>query len=125
MLSSNNQNKKDNILTGKKFEKLAVKYFEQQDYKILEQSWRSGHKEIDLIIQKDNLLVFVEVKSAYTKKFGHPSERVDKKKILNITNCAQEYLIAKKIENIDIRFDVVTFTNGQLEHYPQAFEATD
>ena len=125
MLSSNNQNKKDNILTGKKFEKLAAKYFEQQDYKILEQNWRSGHKEIDLIIQKDNLLVFVEVKSAYTNKYGHPSERVDKKKISNITNCAQDYLIVNKIENYDLRFDVVTFTNGQLEHYPNAFEATE
>ena len=90
MLFSNNQNKKNNILTGKKFEKLAAKYFEQQGFKIVERNWRTGHKEIDLIIQKDNLLVFVEVKSAYTKKFGHPSERVDKKKISNITNCAQE-----------------------------------
>jgi putative endonuclease len=125
MLFSNNQNKKDNILTGKKFEKRAAKYFEKLGFKILERNWRSGHKEIDLIIKKDNLLVFVEVKSSYTKKFGHPSERVDKKKISNITNCAQDYLITKKIDNIDIQFDVVTFTNGELEHYPHAFEATE
>ena len=125
MLSSNNQNKKDNILTGKKFEKRAAKYFEKLGFKILERNWRSGHKEIDLIIKKDNLLVFVEVKSSYTKKFGHPSERVDKKKMSNITNCAQDYLITKKIDNIDIQFDVVTFTNGELEHYPHAFEATE
>jgi putative endonuclease len=125
MLFSNNQNKKDNILTGKKFEKRAAKYFEKLGFKILERNWRSGHKEIDLIIKKDNLLVFVEVKSSYTKKFGHPSERVDEKKISNITNCAQDYLITKKIDNIDIQFDVVTFTNGELEHYPHAFEATE
>jgi putative endonuclease len=125
MQSSNSQNKKDNFFIGKKFENIAANYFEQQGYKILEQNWRSGHKEIDLIVQKDNLLVFVEVKSSYTKKYGHPSERVDYKKISNITNCAQDYLITKKIENCDIRFDVVTFTNGQLEHYPQAFEAME
>jgi len=122
---SKSQNKKDNIKTGKKFENLAAKYFEQEGFKILERNWRTGHKEIDLIIQKDNLLVFVEVKSTYSKKFGHPSERIDQKKISNITDCAQEYLLAKKIKNLDIRFDVITFANGQLEHYPQAFEAKE
>lgn len=77
MLSSKNN---DKIQTGKKYEKLATKYFKQNGFKILEQNWRSGHKEIDLIVLKNELIVFVEVKSSYSNKFDHPSERVNQKK---------------------------------------------
>lgn len=88
MQYSDAQNKKDNIKTGKKFEILAAKYFEQKGFKILERNWRTGYKKIDLIAQKDNLLVFVEVKSTYSKKYGHPSEKIGQKKISNFTDCA-------------------------------------
>jgi len=67
-------------------------------------------------------MVFVEVKSSSTQKYGHPAERVDKNKIRNLTAAAEQYLIDKKIEGYDLRFDVVTFVNGRLEHYPGAFE---
>lgn len=117
--------RENRVKKGRKFERLAASYFEQQGYTILERNWRARSKEIDLIAQKNGLIIFVEVKSSTTKKFGHPAERVDKKKIAHLTNAAQQYLIAKKISGIDLRFDVITFTNGSLEHYPNAFEAEE
>ena len=113
------------IRVGRNHEQLAAKYFIEQQYKILEKNWRAGKKEIDLIIQKDSLIVFVEVKYSSSKKFGHPSERVDKKKIENLTYAAQQYIIAKEIQNVDLRFDVVTFVDGKLEHFENAFEAAE
>ena len=67
--------------------------------------------------------MFVEVKSSRTKKFGHPVEWISRRKIRNLTEAAQQYLVAKGIENTDLRFDVVTFSDGQLEHFPDAFPA--
>lgn len=127
MPSSNSKNspKQKNYQTGKAFEKLALKYFKDQDYEILETNFRCGKKEIDLIVKNDNTLVFVEVKSARSKKFGHPSERVDKKKIENIAEVASQYLMEHNIDNLDIRFDVVTFYEGKLEHFENAFDLSE
>lgn len=122
---NNNSNKKKNLEKGCSYEKLAALFFEQNGYQILERNWRAGRKEIDLIVKKDNTLVFVEVKSSSSKKYGHPSERVDPKKIANLTYAANQYIIAKDISNVDMQFDVVTFLKGQLEHYPNAFETSE
>lgn len=106
---------------GRKFENLAARFYTDNGYELLERNWRAGHKEIDLIVRKDDAVVFVEVKSTYSKEFGHPAERVDQKKIHNLTDCARQYIIDQKLEGVDLRFDVVTFTNGRLEHFPDAF----
>lgn len=114
-----------NVARGREFETLAGKFFTENGYQILETNWQAGHKEIDLIVRKGNTVAFVEVKSASTTKFGHPAERVDKKKIHNLTIAAQQYLLVKELKGFDLRFDLVTFLNGQLEHYPNAFEAAE
>lgn len=119
----NNHSKDKNIEKGRSYEKLAALFFKQNGYEIIEQNWRAGHREIDLIVKKEDLLVFVEVKASSSRKFGHPSERVDAKKIANLTKAAQQYIIAHDIKDVDFRFDVVTFLDGQLEYYPNAFEA--
>lgn len=47
---------------GKFGENVARRFLLRHGYKILAQNWRYGHSEIDLIGQKDDCLVFVEVK---------------------------------------------------------------
>lgn len=110
---------------GRTFEKMAAAFYEENGYTILDRNWQAGRKEIDLIVAKENLVVFVEVKSSSTKKYGHPAERVDKKKIANLTDAARQYIIEKGIKSVDLRFDLVTFIDGQLEHFPGAFEANE
>jgi len=107
---------------GAQYEELAAQYFRGMGFEILERNWQAGHREIDLIIRKENLVVFVEVKSASTRSFGHPVERVDKTKTRRLTSAAQQYLLAKNLQKVDLRFDVVTFVGGRLEHFPDAFE---
>lgn len=114
----------DNVSKGRSFERLAAQYFAEQGYEVLERNWRAGVKEIDLIVRKNNLIVFVEVKSSSSEKFGHPAYRVDERKIANLTVAAQEYIDSHKVDGCDLRFDVVTFIKGRLEHYPSAFEAS-
>lgn len=121
--SDADQGKADRIRTGRAFEKQAALFFERNGFEVLERNWYAGRREIDLIVRKDNLLVFVEVKSAAGVKYGHPAERIDKKKISNLTQAAAQYLQERKIDNCDLRFDVVTFIDGKLEHFPDAFEA--
>jgi len=117
--------KKDNIRIGREFEDLAAQFFSDRHYDILHRNYHAGHREIDLIVQKGNTVVFVEVKSAKTKSMGHPAERVTKKKMANLIKAAQQYLIENKIDDADLRFDVVTFLSGKIEHFPSAFAADE
>ena len=110
-------------IRGKQFEDQAASYFEEIGYTVLDRNWRAGHKEIDLIVRKGDSVVFVEVKASLSDKFGHPVERVDRNKIRHLTNAAQQYILEKRISGCDLRFDVITFSGGQLEHYPNAFGA--
>jgi len=113
-----------NVARGRMFEKLAAKYLVEIGFEILEKNWQAGHKEIDLIAKKHKLVVFVEVKSASNRKFGHPAERVDQKKINNLTLAAEQYLLVNDLTGHDLRFDLITFLEGKIEHYPNAFEAS-
>ncbi len=123
--SRKGSSQKDRIKIGRSYEELAAQFFLDRQYKILHRNYQAGHKEIDLIVKKNDEVVFVEVKAAKSKSLGHPAERVTKKKIANLTKAAQQYLIENKITDADLRFDVVTFLDGKIEHYPSAFPADE
>lgn len=108
---------------GKHYEQLAAEFFESKGFSVLAQNYQVGRREIDLIIERPGLLVFVEVKAASDQKFGHPAEKVNQRKIEHLTKAAIQYLADHAISNCDLRFDVVTFVGDKLEHYPNAFEA--
>lgn len=123
--SRKGNSKEDRLKIGRQFENQAAQFYLNQQYKILERNYRAGHKEIDLIVQKENQIAFVEVKAAKSKSLGHPIERVTKKKRENLVKAAQQYLIKNKINDADLRFDVITFLDGQIEHFPAAFPADE
>lgn len=123
--SKDNNPRRNNIKTGRKYEQLAADFFINQNFQILATNYRTGKKEIDLIVQKDDLVIFVEVKASSSDKFGHPSERIDKKKIAHLTEAAHQFVIGNNLQKVDLRFDVITFLNGKLEHYPNAFEGAE
>ena len=116
---------KSKIAKGKNYENLAADYLIKNGYQILERNWRTGHLEIDLIAVRDNTIIFVEVKSSQSDKFGHPSERINPKKKNNLYRAAQEYIIGKNLEKHDFRFDAITFWKGKLEYYPDAFQMAE
>ena len=92
---------------GKLGEKLAQKFLKRQGYRIRETGFRCPHGEIDIIAQKKDHLVFVEVRTKISLDFGTPEE--------SITRAKKEKLIALALtytsthQNIPIlwRIDVV------------------
>lgn len=123
--SKKDSQEKQNRTKGREFEKLAGKFYLDLGFEILETNWQAGRKEIDIIVKKDKLIVFVEVKSASSKKYGHPSERVDKRKIANLSIAANQFILENNLTGYDMRFDVVTYINGKIEHYPNAFNVAE
>ncbi|MBE2246878.1 MAG: YraN family protein [Candidatus Competibacteraceae bacterium] len=110
--------------TGKKGEELAVQYLRNKGYDILHTNWRIGHKEIDIIAQIGNELVFVEVKSRRSLAFGSGDEAIDERKQKHMQEAAERYVEQFDL-NQEVRFDIITifFALGQYEiaHIPGAF----
>lgn len=96
---------------GKKGEDIATAYLMKNGYAILERNWRSGRVELDIIAKKDELIVFVEVKTRSSSFFGHPEQAVNQVKEAHILEAAENYIYEKQLKN-DIRFDVVAIVKN-------------
>jgi putative endonuclease len=64
------QNKRQQI--GEKGESLAAWYLKKSGYKIIEQNYRTPLGEIDIIAKEKKTIVFVEVKSRQSVRYGNP-----------------------------------------------------
>ena len=106
----------DKIEKGKAGEDLAARFLLEKGYQILSRNYRFKRSEIDIIAQKDNCLVFVEVKWRSTDAFGYPEEFVNEKKAAKILEGADQYIYEANW-NGNIRFDIVAIRqiNGQTE----------
>jgi putative endonuclease len=96
-------------LTGNKGEALAAAYLSEKGYNILHLNWRHSHWEVDIIAEKDGILHFFEIKTRLTKKFGHPEDGVDNKKIQNLINAAEEYLY-RQPQWKRVQFNILSIT---------------
>ena len=97
--------------TGKIGEKIAEKYLEENNYKIIKQNFRCKQGEIDIIAtdnkNKDNNIVFIEVKTRTNFGFGTPAEAVNKTKMQHIMKTAKYFLHSNNIKDANIRFDAI------------------
>jgi putative endonuclease len=119
--------------TGDLGEELAAKYLIDKGYEILERNWR-GEKElkcpeIDIIAGKDNVLVFIEVKTSTTSLFGQPQEWITAKKRRRIAQSAAAYLACNNKANSDCRFDAIAIDLRTkppgINHIENAFLLSD
>lgn len=110
----------EHLQMGNWGEGLAEAYLREKGYIILERDWHSGHRDIDIVAQKDDCIVFVEVKTRRTAAFGSPVLSVDYKKQRNMLRAINHYIHYRNL-NLPWRFDVVSIVgipNGQpvVEH---------
>ena len=107
---------------GTAYEQLAADYLKAQGYEILEHNFRCGLGEIDLIARDGNYLVFVEVKYRSRSDCGYPSDAVNYKKQVRISNGAAYYLWKNyDSDQIWVRFDVVSIQGEMVQLYKDAF----
>lgn len=114
---------------GKKAEELAAEYLHKNGYKILVRNFRYQKAELDLVAEKDSLIVVVEVKARSTDVFNLPQEAVNKRKIKLIVSAAN-YFMEEYNKNQEVRFDIISVLpdenkNLMIEHITDAFEAFD
>lgn len=98
-------------------EELAAAYLREKGYIILERDFHSSHRDIDIIAQNDEWLVFVEVKTRTTDVIANPEQAVNWKKQRNLVKAINHYLHYRRIDQ-PWRFDVISIV-GSLGREPR------
>ncbi|HEX7456071.1 MAG TPA: YraN family protein [Candidatus Nanoarchaeia archaeon] len=93
-------------------EKLAAALLRKEDYKILEKNFQSRFGEIDIVAQEDDTLVFVEVKTRWSKEYGKPEEAIRPRKLKSIAKVGAYYKLLHPGSPEAERIDVVAIELG-------------
>lgn len=91
---------------GNRGEDLAVEDYVSRGYRVLDRNFRCPYGEIDAVLEKDDCIVFLEVKVVDFSGLESLSDLVGRVKQKRIRKSAGNYLILKKLQNKDFRFDV-------------------
>lgn len=113
----------DRKATGHLGEVLALAYLEHRGYQLVSRNYRHQHGEIDLIMVKEEILVFVEVKTRKGRRFGYPEEHLSPRQVYKIKETAEAYL-ALFPWGKQIRFDIISVILDEFEsvrHFRDAY----
>lgn len=110
---------------GKSGENLACSYLKAKNYQILERNFRIKVGEIDIVARQGKYLVFCEVKTRRSCRFGEPFEAVTTFKQKKLKTLASQYLAFHSHGNLSPRFDVISISFSKrtpiISHIENAF----
>jgi putative endonuclease len=110
-------------LTGQIGEQLAADYLQKNGYLIIERNLRVYGIEVDIIAQKQYILVFVEVKTRTNNLL--PIDRLFPKQQRERIIRAANFYVQKNSLDVDVRFDVIFIQKQRdqytIEHIENAF----
>lgn len=108
-------------------EKMAEAHLKAQGFRIRDRNWRFGKDEIDIVAEKGNYVVFVEVKTRKLGSLMSPVSAVNRAKRAFMIRAANIYMQRYDLD-LNARFDIISIeTDGdesQLEHIEDAFYPT-
>ena len=112
---------------GKKGEELASDYLSDAGFTILFRNFQWGKHEIDIIAEKKDLIVFIEVKTRNDDYRMHPVTAITVEKQKSLIRAADGYIQTRNIDK-EGRFDVITVIKKgdtfEIDHIEGAFYPT-
>jgi putative endonuclease len=107
-------------------EREAARYLVRQGMTLVDRNWRGAAGEVDIIARDGDALVFVEVKTRRSRRFGQPVEAIVPAKVRRMRRLAAQWLAASRVRPREVRFDVLSVLpqrDGRLriEHLRSAF----
>ena len=97
-----------------------ARWYLEAGYEILDRNWRVRSGELDLVLSRDGEIVFCEVKSRRSERFGAAAEAVGRRKQLRIRSLAVQWMKANGRRG-RVRFDVATVTGVEIDVIEGAF----
>lgn len=105
---------------GSKGEDITLRFLQERGFELLERNYRYKRNEIDLIVRKDDLICFVEVKKRKSQTFGYPETFVSDGQKERIHQAAENFIIERQWED-KIRFDISAVTGDHVDYFEDAF----
>ncbi len=102
---------------GKKGEEIALRFLEQNGYALHRKNYGKRCGEIDLIVEKEGCIIFVEVKYRRSKRLSSPEESVTEKKLKRMAETAKHYIYEhqQECEKKNFRFDLIAIEHSKEE----------
>jgi putative endonuclease len=115
-----------NKLLGDRGEAIAAAYMAERGWLVVHRNYRVGHREIDLVARRGEVVAFVEVKTRGGRGYGHPLEAITRRKRREIQQVAAAWVNAHGAEGDVYRFDAVGILlqsggEPQVEHVEDAW----
>jgi len=111
---------------GELGERIAERWLKRTGWRVLQRRFRSGHRDIDLVVELEGTVVFVEVKARRGARFGQPVEAVNWRKQKELTKSAHIWIDRHGRPEESYRFDVVgvlmTGEQVRIRHVEDAFQ---
>jgi putative endonuclease len=112
----------DRRALGAKGEARVARWYEEQGYEVVGRNWRCRDGELDLIVRRGAVLVFCEVKTRSSTRFGVPAEAVTRAKVSRLRRLAARWLAEHAdARAADIRFDVAGILGSTVDVIEAAF----
>ena len=112
-----------NRARGAAGEALVARWYEHRGCRVLDRNWRSPSGELDLVVADQDTVVFCEVKTRTSGRFGSGLEAVGPAKRRRLRRLAAAWLAAHRavVRASDVRFDVASVADGHVEVVVDAF----
>jgi putative endonuclease len=111
---------------GELGERIAERWLARRGWRLVGRRFRNGHRDIDLIVEGPDTVVFVEVKARRAGDFGDPVEAVDWRKQRELVRSARVWMDRFGAPGRAYRFDIVgVLVDGRsvrVRHVENAFE---
>ena len=111
-------------LLGTEGEEEAAHFLQRNGYVIRHRNWRFRHLELDIVAEKDGMLIVAEVKTRRNETYGLPEDAVTDRKIRRIVSATDHYLKKFQID-LPVRFDVICIVGTcppfYIDHIKEAF----
>ena len=112
---------RERLALGADGEAKVASWYEARGWTVLATNWKTRDGELDVIVQKGRIVVFCEVKTRSTDRFGSPAEAVDHDKRRRLRHLAARWLDDAPRRPAEIRFDVATVIGDDVAVIEGAF----
>lgn len=92
---------------GELGERIAERWLRRRGWRVVQRRFRNGHRDIDLVVERDGTVAFVEVKARRGPEFGGPVQAVHWRKRKALERSALVWIDRHGREAESYRFDVV------------------
>ena len=92
---------------GELGERIAERWLKRKGWRVVQRRFRSGHRDIDLVVEREGTVAFVEVKARKGLAFGDPIEAVNWSKQRELVRSASVWIDRHGRPMESYRFDVV------------------